>query len=391
MALRAGAFLALVCGIAMSGSGAFAQVTYEFSAEAAPDWTALFDTNSGWSGADGIYAIPLSGIDAPGSATAQSRTVFVFSDTFVGNVNAQGERMPGTVMINNTMAMLRGPDPISARMKFYYPVVNGNPRSVLIPNTQDSRPGDWYWLQDGIAVNGKLQIFTLRMEPGDGGVFNFKAAGVGVVTKPIANPRANWQQADAPLFVPGDGVRGDLIFGCGFMANTVEAGAPDPDGFIYVYGTQNDPLVKKLLAARVTPAEFEDFSAWRYWNGSGWGTDINSAAPITSRVSSELSVTPLGNGNYLAVFQLDTLSDNVAVRVGESPVGPFGPVQIVWSCPESNITPDSYVYNAKAHPHLSKPGELLVSYNVNSFTFGDHFQNADIYRPRFIRLKIAER
>lgn len=390
MALRISALLAVACGIEIGGTAAFAQVRYEFSAEAAPDWTALFDTTSGWAGADGIYTIPLNGVDAPGTATAQSRTVFVFSDTFVGDVNAQGERMPGTVLINNTMAMLRGADPVPANMRFYYPIVNGDPRSVLIPNTQDSQPGDWYWLQDGIAVNGKLQVFTLRMEPGDGGVFNFKVAGVGVATKPISNPRANWQQADAPLFVPGDGVRGDLIFGCSFMPNTVEAGAPDPDGYIYIYGTQNDPLVKKLLAARVTPAEFEDFSAWRYWDGSGWGADINSAAPITSRVSSELSVTPLGNGNYLAVFQLDTLSDNVAVRVGESPVGPFGPVQIVWNCPETNITPDTYPYNAKAHPHLSKPGELLISYNVNSFAFGDHFRNADIYRPRFIRLAITE-
>lgn len=26
-------------------------------------------------------------------------------------------------------------------------------------------------------------------------------------------------------------------------------------------------------------------------------------------------------------------------------------------------------YNAKAHSHLSAPGELLISYNVNAFDF----------------------
>ena len=47
------------------------------------------------------------------------------------------------------------------------------------------------------------------------------------------------------------------------------------------------------------------------------------------------------------------------------------------------------MYNAKAHPHLSRPGELLISYNVNTFDFwGDFFRDADIYRPRFIRLKL---
>ena len=39
-----------------------------------------------------------------------------------------------------------------------------------------------------------------------------------------------------------------------------------------------------------------------------------------------------------------------------------------------------------AHPHLSKPGELLISYNVNTLNFWDHFNYADIYRPRFINI-----
>ncbi len=47
-------------------------------------------------------------------------------------------------------------------------------------------------------------------------------------------------------------------------------------------------------------------------------------------------------------------------------------------------------YNAKAHPHLSPPGELLIRYNVDSSDFWGQFKNADIYRPRFIRLKWSD-
>jgi len=48
------------------------------------------------------------------------------------------------------------------------------------------------------------------------------------------------------------------------------------------------------------------------------------------------------------------------------------------------------VYGAKAHPHLSAPGELLISYHVNTFDFWENFSagGVDIYRPRFIKLPL---
>jgi hypothetical protein len=46
-------------------------------------------------------------------------------------------------------------------------------------------------------------------------------------------------------------------------------------------------------------------------------------------------------------------------------------------------------YCAKAHPHLSKPDELLISYNVNTIGNGS-FDIGDIYHPRFIKIKFGE-
>lgn len=47
-----------------------------------------------------------------------------------------------------------------------------------------------------------------------------------------------------------------------------------------------------------------------------------------------------------------------------------------------------YTYNAKAYPHLSKPGELLISYNVNAFNFEEKFHMYPHHlRPRFITVK----
>ena len=76
------------------------------------------------------------------------------------------------------------------------------------------------------------------------------------------------------------------------------------------------------------------------------------------------------------------------MRLGASPVGPWGPPFQVYDV-SGDLEPDKdiFPYNAKAHPVLSEPGELLISYNVNSFDFfNDVLTYPNLYRPRFMRL-----
>ena len=145
---------------------------------------------------------------------------------------------------------------------------------------------------------------------------------------------------------------------------------------------------KKLLVSRVLPEDFEDFAAWRFWNGQSWDNDYLKADAITDSVSNELSMTPLPNGQYLLVFTAGVVDQTVDIRIGETPLGPFGPVTSVWDCSEAIEEPEFFAYNAKAHPSLSKPGELLISYNVNSFAFWDQVRDyPNLYRPRFFKLR----
>lgn len=364
-----------------------------FRVEPAPEWDALFDRDSGWTGADGIYSIPLDGIDGLAGAGTGTRTLFVFSDTAIGDVADDGSRLPGTQLVNNTLALLEGAEPDPARIRFLWKGMGtGTPGTLFVPDTPNAEPTDWYWLMDGVALDGWLHLFALRMRTGDGGVFNFAVDGVALLSTRLGSPDpyGSHVQAEAPLFRPETPTRGAFHLGQAILANTADAGAPDPDGYIYIYGEQAAGLVKNMIAARVAPDQFADFTAWRYWDGAGWSENIDAVAPVTNRISSEFSVTSLPDGRYLAAFQTDGLAAEVGIRVGRSPVGPFGPLQRIYRCPEVDLDPDIFVYNAKAHPHLSRPGELLISYNVNTFDFfGDFFRYADIYRPRFIRL-IAE-
>jgi hypothetical protein len=64
----------------------------------------------------------------------------------------------------------------------------------------------------------------------------------------------------------------------------------------------------------------------------------------------------------------------------------FDHKRTVYCTPQSNQG-NLFTYNAFAHTEFSSNGELLVSYNVNSFVFADVFSNADNYRPFFVRIK----
>lgn len=359
----------------------------ELTAMPAPEWTALFDRTSGWTGADGIFSVPLDGVDAPGTA---GETLFLFSDTVIGEVNTDGSRAAGAHIVNNTVARLHGAAPDSDRIDFFWRTEGDEPTAMIVPDTPEAESDAWYWNQDGVVIGGTLHSLFLRLGPAGGG-FPFEVVGVNLVSFPVADLLngglpVNVEQRDTPLFRPDQPDRGNIQFGAGLMLNTAAAGAPRPDGFLYVYGVQNESP-KKLLVARVPPKDIADFGAWRFWDGAEWNPNLDAATPVTDRISNELSVTPLTDGRYLLVFQRDALAPWVAARVGESPVGPWGEVMDLYRCPEAATDPDTFCYNAKAHPHLSAPGELLVSYNVNTFDFfGDFFDDAGLYRPRFIRL-----
>lgn len=45
-----------------------------------------------------------------------------------------------------------------------------------------------------------------------------------------------------------------------------------------------------------------------------------------------------------------------------------------------------FTYAAKGHAALSRPGELLITYIVNSNRFADLIDDTQIYRPKFIRV-----
>ncbi len=364
--------------------------TLKFTTEMAPEWTSLFVRNSGWFGADGIYSIPLNGNDKPGNHT---QTLLIFSDTMIGDV-VNDVPQPGYVLVHNTCAYVDGIPP-NDHIKFIYARDDqGNPKTMFSPNTPEAGPTDFYWLGDGFVnpANGKTYINAFKVKwLKDNDAFAFDEHGTSLIIIPKGSkaPFTDQKQKDTPFFIPGKTQRDYGVLGSAVFVNTRSAGAPNPDGYIYVYGTRPNHL--SLLVARVLPQDYEDFSKWRYWDGKTWNADINQIAEVTNRVSHELSVSPLPDGRYALVFQTDGLGNNVGLRLGLSPQGPFGPVINLYTAPENSENKNLVPYNAKVHTNLSNPGELLITYNVISLDFFNDIKRwGHHYRPRFIRVKLQQ-
>ncbi len=360
---------------------------YEFQASPAPEWTALMERTTGWFGADGIFTIPLDGIENQGDTDKE--TLFIFSDTYIGEV-INNVPKPGNVMVNNTTAWMKGLEPKKSAIDFEYNLdSDGKPTSYFVPKNKNARDNEYFWLGDGFInhqKNNALYVFAYHVHKTGPNVFDFEQTNVALlkVEEPTKEGIAASTQIATDLgFVHP--TEGRVYFGSGLFVNTKEANAPKPDGYVYIYGIMERQ--KSLIAARVRPENIENINEWRFWNGKTWGVQKEEVVEITNAISNELSVTPTEDGNFLLTFTVLGLSDKVGIRVGTSPVGPFGQIHEVYTCPEYKEN-GLFPYNAKAHYHLSKPGELLISYNTITLNFWEDIQkDASIYHPRFIKVK----
>ncbi|MGD8778693.1 MAG: T9SS type A sorting domain-containing protein [Ignavibacteria bacterium] len=356
-----------------------------FTIEEAEEWNELFNRDSGWTGADGIYSIPLNEVETSGN---DFKHLLLFSDTFIGNVDSNKVRK-NTTIVNNTLALLNSSCPDKEQIEFLVKEENGNPAAMFVPGTPESKAGDWYWLMDGIKVEDTIYVFALRMEKISDDVFGFNYIGANLVKFRIdeSDSVVDVSQFDTPLYYYDETNDAKYLLGQAVMPLNSSSQNYVTDGYIYLYGLKEINNAKELICGRVLPEHISDFTKYEYWNGESWGSHIKECESLTDYVSQEFSVSPLPNGKYILMFQT---GNQVAYRIGESPVGTFGMFNMIYNCPEAEISGNVFTYNAKAHPSLSDGDKILVSYNVNTIDIAENLNNADIYRPRFIYLDIDD-
>ena len=363
-----------------------------FKVERAEKWTQLFKRDSGWFGGDGIFSIPYSGIDRN---QERDSILFLFSDTMAGEIKGDSLQ-PGYKMVHNSVAGYHKGKPIDSIQFRVAQGSDGKVSTIFVPTAESAkRNNEYYWLGDGFvntSLQDNLYLFAYRITDIEKkeAQFPFKQVGNDLIKIPVGSkfPYKDQQQ----LEIPFNNTLTDSLqvsFGSGILVNTSDAGEKKPDGYVYIYGTRSSNH-NEVVCARVKPSEIENFTSWRFWNGKIWSGNPKDCARLSNYVSNELSVTSLPNGQYGLIYQYGGIYPSIYLQTGPTPVGPFGKRMELWDTSKDITDPDLYTYNAKAHPAISKPGELLVSYNVNSFKFFDIIEDKPhLYHPRFIRIKFS--
>jgi hypothetical protein len=93
--------------------------------------------------------------------------------------------------------------------------------------------------------------------------------------------------------------------------------------------------------------------------------------------------------SWVLIHSEPLFGSRIFARTSATPYGPWSTATPDYEVPRLDRDKKHFAYAAKAHGELSRPGELLVTYIVNSMDFGENVGNANIYRPRFIRVPLS--
>ncbi|TDC46584.1 DUF4185 domain-containing protein [Jiangella ureilytica] len=325
------------------------------------DNTALDD----WTGADGTYSVPLP----------DGRVFWVFSDTFLGRVDADGGRSPvtdeggETPFINNSFVVQDG-DELSTVYRG-----SADDPEPLLPPVDDSH---WFWAGDAHATRGVIEGTYQEYERFGPGAWDWRWNRNVLARFSPADP-------DEPLSVH------PLPSGAGVSwASAIRrAGA-----YTYVYGVEDLGSEKYLHVARVFGTSL--LGAWQYRTATGWSANEADSVRVMAGVGNEYSVSR-HEGRYLLVTHDTTvpLSADIVAYASCTPYGPFTDKTVVYTTPETGASgsygdENVFTYNAHAHPHVDRDGGLVVSYNVNTFVNTDHYKDVTIYRPRFVTVRFDD-
>jgi hypothetical protein len=362
----------------------------------APEWNRIFCRTDGWTGGDCAGTVPLPG----------GRTLWLFGDSWIGPVR-EGRHAEGSAMVNNAIAVHGiahdGVPATPDSVEFLWGQdAAGKPAAWVVPSDEESsrEKNLRYWPTGGGDVvtesgGGRSSLFVFLMRIRDRSdskddVWNFEGCGSAVVrVENPADPPRQWRKQVTTLTRPSSPIppmERRIAWGAAAMVS------PTDPMTVLIYGVDStDGLNKKLLLARAPASSVDQFDNWSFKSAEGWSDRPADAASIADMVMDEFSMDRMEIGGVtrcVMVYNRPILDDHIVVRLADQPEGPWSFPREIYRCPEPSQDKRLMAYSAKAHPELSKPGELLITYCVNSQDFWHMAGDASIYRPRFVSVPV---
>lgn len=347
-----------------------ANTTRPTSPAAATQWAAadaMFRRDPRWLGGDAAYSVPLD----------SERTLWIFGDSFIDE-HAPHRRQDAR-MVRNSVAIQRGRDPRRASFRAYYRRVSGKP-SDFFAGADDH----WLWPGGATRVGDKLLLFLLEVhrDPKASGPFAFRVAGshARLVENP-QEPPDRWRVRRLSVAPTSWGV----LVGTG-AARVV---GDQLYAFSVIEPGNHDVYLARWPVARVIAGSLDGA---RWYNGRQWvdaarfGDDPRA---LFGGAQTELTVHhDARRKRWVAVHSAGLERATIVTRSAPAATGPWTPARTVFVPPESG-RPDTWIYAAKAHPHLDGRGMLTLTYVANHRQLATLVRDTTLYYPRFVRLTMT--
>lgn len=312
----------------------------------------------GFTGGDGTYSVLLP----------DGRSIWIFGDTFLGTVNTDLSRERLSPMYIRNCFVVQDGDSLTT----LHGMRGTLEASLVVPpdiseGLDYKEDSTWFWPGDALVENGQLKLFLSAFSQPDTGMWGFRWESTWLATFSLPDIKQIFLER-----IPYGEVQ-EVHYGHAILE--------DKD-YTYVYGAHQ----AKAHVARYPAGNH--LGKWEFYTGVDWTCDPALTGPMDSMQASEQFSVMKIKETYVYISQMGSLGKDICSLTSDTPYGPWKNKALLYTTPLPADNKNLFTYNAVAHPQFIENGSLLVSYNMNSFELEDHFRNADIYRPRFVRVPL---
>jgi hypothetical protein len=336
-----------------------------------------FPLKDGWLGGDGDVSVSINA----------TTTLFIFSDSYVGNKNQQSRKEAGMKMVSNSVAVETClPDGGTDIKYFWNNMYSENPEPIFKTYTNRYI----YWVNDAFMIHDNLYVLLekigSRLGASSDDIFAFSLLGFTLARiNNYSDAPDEWKIEYIPLPDFGNpfmGIRCHVLL----------------DDYIYFFVSRYDKaqvLVRKQLDFFDNPDQpFEYYAFNRTWKK---GLNINDMDTIVHGFRSNTVNYHPEMKQWVMICDIKFMDNKIKMRTAPELIGPWSDEIAIYEIPEvtpgnSSYSNSNFCYCAREclQNYDSEKHVMLITYDINNSNFSEINANPKIYTPKIIKIPLMQ-
>lgn len=338
-----------------------------------------FPLKDGWLGGDGDVSLPVN----------ERQSLFIFSDTYVGQKDDTSRQSKDYTMVSSTVGVATCMAEGEYNIQYYWKdMYTAHPKPIFESLTNRYI----YWINDAFMHKGCLYVLMPKIgaktapTPGDD-IFNFSIVGSSMakVTDPMSNTPDKW----APELLPFTFIDPSHFD----LHSLVKDG-----NYLYLF---TDKGLTQTVLLRI-PLDFIDSPKGHveyYSTTHSWKLGIDTADMMVILQERPGNTISYHNDikKWVMVSGPGFLDNKIRLRTASDLTGPWSESVIVYECPEAipgtpEYSKTNFCYlGRELIQHYDKTTRTMyLTYDTNNSDFSEIKSNPKIYTPKIITVSLTK-